>query len=153
MLHLVRSMRGARIAGRVIVAVIVAAAFATREASARDGDCKFDVKSVPPTSNCLFSIWCGGAGSTVRYGGITIGAAGNGAIQCCMTEVVAPPHTEIVKGDKKIVHVADVQGMLITRKCVSPVILFWISFGSWTCETDTLTPFGSYSIDSAQDCE
>ena len=70
-----------------------------------------------------------------------------------MTEVVEPAHTEIVKGDKKIVHVSDVQGMLITRRCVSPVIFFWISFGSWTCETDSIRPFGSYSIDSAKDCD
>jgi hypothetical protein len=169
MLHLDRSMRAFRFGG-IVAAAVVALAVATRGACAESGangangegggggdntggDCKFDVKPVPAESTCLRSTWCGGAGGTISYHGVTVGSSTAGSVECCLTELVVPAHTAVVKGDKKLVHVGDVQGLLITRRCTSPFILFWISFGSWTCETDSISAFGSYSIDSTQDCE
>jgi hypothetical protein len=142
---------GARF-GAIVAAAVAAAAVSAGDASARDGDCKYDVKQVSPKSSCLNSIWCGGTGS-IGYGGVTVRSKADGSIQCCLTEVVEPAHTDIVGGNKKIVHVADVQGTLITRHCTSPVVLFWIDFGSWECGTDTISPFGKYSIDRAEDCD
>jgi len=110
------------------------------------------VKQIPVSSKCLNSIWCGGSGS-VTVGGVTVRSSTDGSIQCCLTEVVEPAHTEVVGGNKRIVHLGTVQGALITRRCSSPVVLFWIDFGSWKCETDSVTPFGSYPLDGAEDCD
>jgi hypothetical protein len=136
----------------MVAAAVAAAAFSVPEVHARDGACKYDVKQVPLQSHCLNSIWCGGAGS-VSYAGVTVTSKTDGSIQCCLTEVVEPAHTEIIGGNKRIVHVAEVTGALITRRCTSPLVLFWISFGSWKCETDTISSFGKYSIDRAEDCD
>ena len=152
MLRPIRSRRRTRF-GAILAAAVALAAFSTRELCARDGDCKYDVKQVPVTSDCLRTVLCGAAGGSITVSGTTYHASADGSIQCCMTEVVEPAHTEVTKGDKRLVHVADVQGTLITRRCSSPVVLFWISFGSWKCETDSITPFGKYSIDRAEDCE
>lgn len=146
-----RSMGRARFAA-IVAAAVAAAVFPARELCARD-DCKYDVKQVPVKSQCLRAVLCGAAGGTITISGATYHSSTDGSIECCMTEVVEPAHTEITGGNKKIVHVADVTGTLITRRCSSPVVLFWISFGKWTCETDSITPFGKYSIDRAEDCE
>src|SRR5262245_16615600 len=152
MLHSNRSKGRARF-GALAAAAVAAASFSAREASARDGSCQFDVKPVAMESKCLRSIWCGGAGGTLTVSGVTIRSTTDGSILCCVTEVVEPAHTEVVKGNKRLVHVADVTGTLITRRCTGPVVLFWIEFGSWKCETDSITPFGSYSIDRAEVCD
>ena len=118
-------------------------------------DCSQDVKKVDASSSCLRSTWCGGAhGGSVTYGALKVGSpGGGGSVDCCLTELVIPEHTEIVAGHRRIVHGADVDAVLIMRRCSSPFILLWIEFGSWTCEVDTILPFGKYSIDSAQDCD
>lgn len=153
-----RSMHRIRFGAIVAAAVAATAFFSTtflsaKVACARDGACKYDVTKVPVKSECLRSVLCGAAGGSITVSGATYHSSTDGSILCCMTEVVEPAHTDITAGNKKIVHLADVSGALVTRRCSSPVVLFWISFGSWTCEVDSVTPFGKYSIDSAEVCE
>jgi hypothetical protein len=118
------------------------------------GGCTQDVKNVDASSTCLRATWCGGAsGGTITYGALKVGSPAGGSIDCCLTEVVIPAHTEIIAGNKRIVHVTDVDGFLITRRCSSPFVFLWIEFGSWTCELDSLTKLGKFPIDSAQSCD
>ncbi|HET6163140.1 MAG TPA: hypothetical protein VFG37_05695 [Planctomycetota bacterium] len=118
-------------------------------------DCNQDVKKVDASSTCLRSTWCGGAtGGSVTIGAVKFGSAGGGgSVDCCLTEVVIPEHTEIIAGHRRIVRGTDVDGALITRRCSSPLVFLWIEFGSWTCETDSITKFGKFPIDSAQSCD
>jgi len=118
-------------------------------------DCNQDVKKVDASSTCLRSTWCGGAtGGSVTVGAVKFGSAGGGGtVDCCLTEVVVPEHTEIIAGHRRIVRGTDVDGALITRRCSSPFVFLWIEFGSWTCEVDTISPFGKYSNDTAQSCD
>jgi hypothetical protein len=118
-------------------------------------DCNQDVKKVDASSSCLRSTWCGGAsGGSVTIGGVKVGSpGGGGSVDCCLTEVVIPEHTEIVPGHRRIVHGTPIDGALITRRCSSPFVFLWIEFGSWTCQTDTITAFGKYSNDTAQSCD
>lgn len=153
-----RSMHRIRF-GTIVAAAVPMAAFflaaflSANDVFARDGACKYDVTQVPVKSECLRSVLCGAAGGSITVSGATYHTSTDGSILCCMTELVEPAHTTITAGDKRIVHVTDVTGTLITRRCSSPIVLFWISFGSWTCEVDSLTPFGTYSIDRAEVCE
>lgn len=125
--------------------------------SSSKDNCHFDVKKVDPSSTCLRSTWCGGShGGAITYGGLKVtspGGGGGGSVDCCLTELVVPEHTEIIAGNKRIVHLGDVDAVLIMRRCSSPFVLLWIEFGSWTCEVDTILPFGKYSLDSAQACD
>ncbi len=118
-------------------------------------DCNQDVKKVDASSTCLRSTWCGGAhGGSIAYGGVRVTApAGGGSVDCCLTELVIPEHTEVVAGHRRIVHGGEVDALLIMRRCSSPFVFLWIDFGSWTCEVDTMTPFGKYPLDTAVDCE
>ena len=150
-----------------IAAVVVAFAFVPAPlraaAPSADGDdggpggssrCTQDVKNVDASSSCLLSTWCGGArGGSITYGALRVSSPGGGSVDCCLTELVVPAHTEVIAGNRRIVHVTDVDGLLITRRCSSPFMVLGIEFGSWTCETDSLTPFGKYPIDSAQSCD
>ena len=153
-----------------IAAVVVAFALGStgsnafaRPAAVLDGDggasgssdCNQDVKKVDASSTCMRSTWCGGAtGGSITYGALRVGSSGGGGtVDCCLTELVIPEHTEIVAGHKRIVHVTDVDAVLITRRCSSPFVFLWIEFGSWTCEVDSITKFGKYPVDSAQDCD
>jgi len=118
-------------------------------------DCNQDVKKVDASSKCLRSTWCGGAtGGSLTYGALRVGSpGGGGTVDCCLTELVVPEHTEVIAGHRRVVKGTEVEGALIIRRCSSPFVFLWIEFGSWTCETDTITPFGKYSNDSAQSCD
>ena len=137
-----------------VVALVVSCAFDGDGGADGKGDCTQDVKKVDASSSCLRSTWCGGArGATITYGGVRVTSpAGGGSVDCCLTELVIPEHTEVVPGHRRIVHGTDVDALLILRRCSSPFVFLWIDFGSWTCEVDTFTPFGKYPLDSAQDC-
>jgi len=141
--------------GALTIATLVAFSLGSAPLRAGTGDCDSDIEWTNPESSCGSSTWCGGAHSaTVTLAGATIGAtSGGSSVTCCLSEIVIPAHTKVVAGDKRIVKGTYVDGMLITRRCISPFTFLFITIGSWVCETDTIVTFGKYPIDSAQTCD
>lgn len=87
--------------------------------------CIYDVKHVGGSSECESKSRCVN-------------------VDCCLTENVIPPHDELVPGNKRIYSDSKFSGWTIYRWCNPPVVLFGIHFGWWTCEMESMTPFGEY---------
>ena len=105
--------------------------------------CIYGVMNEPGSSTCGLMAACGGISGGSTIGGVPIGSS-SGATPCCLSELVVPPHQELVKGDQRVVSSEKTSGYRILRKCDAPYSFLGLTFGSWTCEIEHILDQGTF---------
>jgi hypothetical protein len=113
--------------------------------------CTVDVKHDPGSSNCSNKGWCGSGGSAALPGGTIV--KGTDGVPCCFTEMVVPPHDDLVPGNLRVTATQDVQGLIVFRKCDAPFTFLFITIGKWSCDIEQTYPFGTYHLYTLGPCE